>query len=112
MADKELNELENEVVEETAEVTEATEDTTKEAKADKKAKNEEKKPGFFSRIGARIKKFCKTMKSELKKVTWFSRKQTFTSTLLVLVVMVIAGLAIGLLDLGFAKGLEALTNLF
>ena len=113
MADKELNELENEAVE-TEEVVE-TADTTEDAKdnkSDKKAKNEDKKPGFFSRVGARIKKFCKTMKSELKKVTWFSRKQTFTSTLLVLVVMVVAGLVSGLLDLGFAKGLEALTNLF
>ena len=78
------------------------------AKAVTAVKKEDKKPGLFKRIA----KWFREMKSELKKVTWFSRKQTFTSTLLVLVVMVIAGLAIGLLDLGFAKGLEALTNLF
>ena len=116
MADKELNELENEAVVETEEVADTAvaeeAEAKKDKKSDKKAKSEEKKPNFFVRIGMRIKKFWKTMKSELKKVTWFSRKQTFTSTLLVLVVMVVAGVAIGLLDLGFAEGLKALTNLF
>ena len=110
MADKDMNELENNAVVETEEVTDtvASNDTTKDSKNEKK----EKKPGFFSRLGSRIAKFFKTMKSELKKVTWFSRKQTFTSTLLVLIVMVAAGAVLGLLDLGFAKGLDALTNLF
>ena len=107
MADKELNELETTAVEESETAT--TED---DKKADKKVKSEGKKANIFVRIGSRIKRFFKTMKSELKKVTWFSRKQTFTSTLLVLVVMVVAGIAIGLLDLGFSKGLDALTKLF
>ena len=110
MADKEINELENDAVVETEEVEEAasSNETTKDTKTEKK----EKKPGFFSRLGSKISKFFKTMKSELKKVTWFSRKQTFTSTLLVLVVMVAAGVVLGVLDLGFGKGLDALTNLF
>lgn len=77
-----------------------------------KKSKEEKKPGIFVRMGRSIKKFWKSMKSELKRVTWISRKQTFTSTLLVLIVMVAAGAVLGLLDLGFGKGLDALTNLF
>ena len=52
------------------------------------------------------------MKSELKRVTWISRKQTFTSTLLVLVCMAISAVVIGLLDVGLSMGLEAIANLF
>ena len=123
MADKELNgapeqieetteTVENEsVVEETkADDTTAATDTTK-TKKDKKAK-ENKKPGFFARVGGAIKKFWRTMKSELKKVTWYSRKQTFTSTLLVLVCMGVAAAVIGLLDVGFSMGIEGLAHLF
>ena len=68
----------------------------------------EKKPGFFKRTSEKIKKFWKSYKSELKKITWYSRKQTFTSTLLVLVCMGVSAVFIGLLDLGFSKGIEGL----
>ncbi len=107
MADKELNEMENEV--EVAETeTEAT--VAKEKKAQKKDKEVQKKQGFFAKLGSLLKRFFKTMKSELKKVTWFSRKQTYTSTLLVLAVMALFAIAIGVLDLGLSQGLEALAN--
>ena len=114
MADKELNELNEEAVVEAEEVSTDTveAESTESSKKSKKTEPKAKKRGFFSRIGAALKKFWKTMKSELKKVTWFSRKQTFTSTLLVLVVMAAAAIVIGLLDVGFSMGLEALTNLF
>ena len=123
MADKELN-VAPEQVEEATETAEnesvvketKTDDTaavtdTQKAKKEKKAK-ENKKPGFFARVGAAIKKFWRTMKSELKKVTWYSRKQTFTSTLLVLVCMAVAAAVIGLLDVGFSMGIEGLAYLF
>ena len=103
MADKELNEMEIEEVS----VADASSETKK---PEKKAKDKAKKKGFFAKIGSLLKRFWKTMKSELKKVTWFSRKQTYTSTLLVLVVMVVAAVAIWLLDLGLSEGLEALAN--
>ncbi len=111
MADKEFEASEEvvEAVEKTEEVTETAE-TPK--KSEKKAKKEEKKPNFFVRIGRSLKKFWKTMKSELKKVTWYSRKQTFNSTLLVIVCMVVFGAVIGVLDWGFSKGLEGLAGLF
>ena len=77
-----------------------------------KKSKEDKKPGIFVRMGRSIKKFWKSMKSELKRVTWISRKQTFTSTLLVLVCMAISMVVIGLLDVGLSVGLEAIANLF
>ena len=122
MADKELNvapeqveetteTVENESVVEETKADDTAADTTKEKK-DKKAAKANKKPGFFSRVGGAIKKFWRTMKSELKKVTWYSRKQTFTSTLLVLVCMAVAAAVIGLLDVGFSMGIEGLAHLF
>lgn len=121
MADKELNVAPEQVEEATEAVTD--ESVVEEPKADdtaavtdttkgKKEKKANKKPGFFARIGGAIKKFWRTMKSELKKVTWYSRKQTFTSTLLVLVCMAVAAAVIGLLDVGFSMGIEGLAHLF
>ena len=101
MADKELNEMETEVVE--------TEVESTSDKSGKKAKNSKKK-GFFAKIGSLLKRFWKTMKSELHKVTWFSRKQTYSSTLLVLVVMAVAAIVIGLLDVGLSQLLEIVAN--
>ena len=99
--------LEEAIVEETETAVVPVEDK----KPAKKSK-EEKKPGIFVRIGRSLKKFWKSMKSELKRVTWISRKQTFTSTLLVLVCMAVSMVVIGLLDVGLSVGLEAIANLF
>lgn len=85
---------------------------SKESKPAKKTKDAQGKPGFFSRIGTSLKKFWKMMKSELKKVTWYSRKQTFNSTLLVIVCMVSAGVVLGVLDFGFSWVLEWFAGLF
>ena len=97
MADIEKIETAEEEVTETAPVAKKN--------AEKPAEN---KPGFFKRTSEKIKKFWKSYKSELKKITWYSRKQTFTSTLLVLVCMGVSAVFIGLLDLGFSKGIEGL----
>ena len=122
MAEDKLNELSEEVVSEetvaesvTEEVAETEETATaivpaEETKPAKKDK--EKKPSIFVRIGRSLKKFWKSMKSELKRVTWISRKQTFISTLLVLVCMAVSMVVIGLLDVGLSVGLEAIANLF
>lgn len=53
------------------------------------------KKSFFSRIS----NWFRGMKSELKKVVWPTSKQIINNSLVVLVVMIIAGLAIGGLDL-------------
>ena len=41
--------------------------------------------------------------AELKKVVWLSRREAVYLTILVLIVSVIAGLALGGLDIGFAN---------
>ncbi len=63
----------------------------------KKAKSD--KPG----LGAKISKFFKDLKSELKKIVWFGKEQTAKSTGLVLVALVICSALISLLDLGFSS---------
>lgn len=75
-------------------------------------KKAEKKPGkpkkqFFKRIA----KFFRECKSEFKKIAWMGRKQLIHSSALVLICMLIIGIAVGLLDLGFDKGLSAIANL-
>jgi preprotein translocase subunit SecE len=116
MADKEIKDTELEELN-SEEITEVVEDSSVEAsdktegkKSGKKEKAVAKKRNIFVRFGSLLKRFWKTMRSEMKKVTWFSRKQTYTSTLLVLVVMVVAGVVIGLLDFGVSTGFEALAN--
>ncbi|MDD5037892.1 MAG: preprotein translocase subunit SecE [Dehalococcoidales bacterium] len=40
--------------------------------------------------------------AELKKVVWLTRRETAYLTVLVLIVIVISGLVLGVIDLGFA----------
>ena len=65
---------------------------------------EKKKVSIWSKIA----KFFRELKSELKKVVWFGRKPTIQSTILVVVVLVIASLVISMLDYGFSNALMAL----
>ena len=51
-------------------------------------------------IGSRFR-FIGDIISELKKVVWLSRREALYLTSLVLVVSIVAGLVLGLLDLGF-----------
>ena len=68
---------------------------TKPAKSEKKKDAKaDKKPGFFARIG----KWFKDMKSELKKVQWPTRKQTINNTLIVIACVVIVGIFIWIFD--------------
>lgn len=61
----------------------------KDVKAEKKSK-----PGFFARIG----KWFKEMKSELKKVQWPGWKQTWNNTLTVIVCVILIGIFIWAFD--------------
>lgn len=56
-------------------------------------------------------KFFRSLKSECKKVSWYTWKQTWKGTLVVLVTVVALAAAIGLLDLAFSKGISAIDNL-
>ena len=57
-------------------------------------------------------KFLRSLKSECKKVSWYTWKQTWKGTLVVLVTVVAIAAAIGILDLAFSKGISAIDNLF
>ena len=57
-------------------------------------------------------KFLRSLKSECKKVSWYSPKQTIKGSLVVVVVAVALAAVIGLLDFGFAQGLNALSIIF
>lgn len=69
------------------------------AKSDKKSsqkKPAEKKPSVFARIG----KYFRECKSEIKKIVWPTPKATFKNMGVVLVVLLVVGLFIFALDTG------------
>ncbi len=57
----------------------------------------EKKGNIFKRIA----RFFKDVKTELKKVTWPTKKQAVKNTVVVLIFLIIIGLFIFLIDLLF-----------
>ena len=68
----------------------------------------EKKPGFVARakaavknFGARVSKFFRDTKSELKKVVWPSKEDTKQNTVVVLVTVALAAVVMILLDTVF-----------
>ncbi len=63
-------------------------------------------------LGQKIKKFCKEYWSEIKKVSWYSPKDTAKATGIVLVFLIVAAVAVGVLDFGFSKLVELLANIF
>ncbi len=85
-------EVTEQVVKETTEKETAAKDTKKKASKDRK-------PG----LGTKIKNFFKNNKSELKKVSWYGKKQTFRSSGVVIVALLAVSVAVGLLDLGLNK---------
>lgn len=57
--------------------------------------NQPEKVGFFERA----KNYLKGVRSELRKVTWPSRKELINYTIIVIVVTIILAMIIGLFDL-------------
>ena len=82
----------------------------KPAKTEKKkdAKPEKKKPGVFARIG----KWFKEMKSELKKVQWPTGKQTINNTVIVIICCIFVGICIWIFDALAGSVIRALLDLF
>ena len=58
-----------------------------------------KKPNLFKRIIA----YFRDLKSEIKKVVWPTKQATLRNTIVVLATIVVLGLFIVLLDLGFTS---------
>ena len=67
----------------------------------------EKKPGVF----ARLKKYFRDTKSEVKKGAWPTKQQTINNTGVVIACIVVVGAFIGVLDAVFTFGLQALLKL-
>ncbi len=64
-----------------------------------------------SKLGQKIAKFFKDYKSELAKVSWMPRNELVRSTLVVLVVLLVAAVAIGLLDFAFSSLVKLLSSI-
>ena len=64
-----------------------------------------------SKPGQRIAKFFKDYKSEIKKISWLSRKDLVRSTLVVLAVLIAASIVIGLLDFAFSELVNLLSSI-
>ena len=78
------------------------------AKAKKAAKTDDKKkPGFFARIG----RWLRELKVELKKVQWPTRKQTINNTLIVIACVVVVGLFIWVFDFVATNAIDLLISL-
>ena len=84
-----------------AENEKAVQASKKDKKSDKNAK-----PGFFARVG----KWFRDMKSELKKVQWPTRKQTINNTLIVIACVVVVGIFIALFDFVANQAISLIIN--
>ena len=80
--------------------TEITNAAEKVAAAEKKKSKKPANPNgnFFKRAGKAIKKFCKDLKGEVKKIVWPDGKTVIKSTAVVLVAVAICGVAIFAVD--------------
>ncbi len=79
---------------------------SKAAKKRAKAKKEKKAKSH------KVSSYIKDLKSELHKITWYSRKDTVKSTILVCVIMVVFAAVIALVDYLFGSGIALLGDLF
>ena len=59
----------------------------------------------------KVGKFLRSLKSELKKISWSSWRDVRKNTLVVLVVVIAVAILIGVVDVLFSKGIIALDNL-
>ncbi|MBO4848594.1 MAG: preprotein translocase subunit SecE [Clostridia bacterium] len=72
------------------------------------------KPNFFQRIGNFFKgigKYFKEVFSEVKKLTWPSKKELINYCLAVIAFCALMAIIIGLLDLAFGSAFQFLANL-
>lgn len=59
----------------------------------------------------RVAKFFRETKAELKKVSWPTKKQLINNTLIILAFIIITGVILSVLDIGFNKLIGLLTEL-
>ena len=63
------------------------------------------------KLGTRLKKFFKDYRSEIKKIVWPTRAQVIKNTGIVLVAIIFIAAIVGVLDLVFGLGINALSSL-
>ena len=78
------------------------------AKKDSKKAEKNDKPGFFARVG----KWFRDMKSELKKVQWPTKKQTVNNTLIVIACVIVVCIFIALFDFVAGEAIWLLIKTF
>ena len=109
MADEKMNLPAEEA---TAEVEVATTEATEASKPAKAEKCKgEKKENFFVRLGKKIKKLCRDLASEMKKVVWLSKSETKKSSVLVIVTVIVIAAAIGVVDTVFSAVVNFIAGL-
>jgi preprotein translocase subunit SecE len=57
-------------------------------------------------IAAKVIRFLKEAKIELRKVTWPTPRQTLASTSVVIIVVIIVSIFLGIVDFGLAKAIR------
>lgn len=62
-------------------------------------------------FGARMKKYFKETKSELKKVTWPNKEQLKKNTAVIISFIIMIGIFLFVFDVGFSKLASLLTNI-
>ena len=73
----------------------------------KKVKKKSDKPSLWSRI----KSFARSIKSEVKKISWSPWTEVRKNTLVVVVVIVICAVALAIVDVVFSEGIKLLGKL-
>ena len=74
----------------------------------KTVKKKSDKPSLWSRI----KSFARSIKSEVKKISWSPWTDVRKNTLVVVVVIVVCAVALAIVDYVFLQGITALGKLF
>ncbi len=73
---------------------------------------EEKKENWFKRTWAKIRKYFRELRSELKKVVWPTPQQVLKNTAVVVVCVIAVGVFIWLFDFIAQIGIDALIRVF
>ena len=74
----------------------------------KKVKKKSDKPSLWSRIAS----FARSIKSEVKKISWSPWTDVRKNTLVVVVVIAVCTIAMAIVDYVFLQGITALGKLF
>lgn len=72
--------------------------------------DKQKKENFFKRAAGKIAGGAKSTKSEIKKISWPTRKQLFNNTVIVIACILVVGIFIFILDTVFGFGFNFLTG--